>query len=181
MGLVFSEFWSLFSKQEAKVVMMGLDAAGKTTVLYRLRLGSVLATMPTIGFNVETLEYNNVKFTVWDVGGQNKIRRSWRHFCTDVHGAIFVVDSSDCDRLDEACEELAHVINEKEMQETPLLVIANKQDLPTAMPIADISDKLGLHRLGARPWFIQSACATAGDGLLEGFDWLSKSLDTKKL
>eukprot|EP00419_Tripos_fusus_P009366 CAMPEP_0172657400 /NCGR_PEP_ID=MMETSP1074-20121228/2068_1 /TAXON_ID=2916 /ORGANISM="Ceratium fusus, Strain PA161109" /LENGTH=104 /DNA_ID=CAMNT_0013472477 /DNA_START=123 /DNA_END=433 /DNA_ORIENTATION=- len=104
--------------------MIGLDAAGKTTVLYKLSLGSVLATVPTIGFNVETLEYNSTRLKVWDVGGQNKIRSSWRHFCTGVHGAVFVVDSCDCDRLDEACEELMHVINEKEMQETPLLVIA---------------------------------------------------------
>ena len=71
---------SLFGKQEAGVLMIGLDAAGKTTILYKLKLGEVVTTIPTIGFNVETLEYKNLKFTVFDVGGQDKIRPLWKHY-----------------------------------------------------------------------------------------------------
>ena len=70
----------LFGKQEAGVLMIGLDAAGKTTILYKLKLGEIVTTIPTIGFNVETLEYKNLKFTVFDVGGQDKIRPLWRHY-----------------------------------------------------------------------------------------------------
>ena len=73
---------------------VGLDAAGKTTILYKLKLGEVVTTIPTIGFNVETVHYKNITFTVWDVGGQDKIRPLWRHYYEDAQGLIFVVDST---------------------------------------------------------------------------------------
>ena len=81
MGLAFSRIWErMFGKQEMRILMVGLDAAGKTTILYKLKLGEVVTTIPTIGFNVETVEYKNISFTVWDVGGQDKIRPLWRHY-----------------------------------------------------------------------------------------------------
>ena len=81
MGLNFSSlFQSLFGKKEMRILMVGLDAAGKTTILYKLKLGEIVTTIPTIGFNVETVEYKNISFTVWDVGGQDKIRPLWRHY-----------------------------------------------------------------------------------------------------
>eukprot|EP00835_Amoeboradix_gromovi_P001957 NODE_100_length_20777_cov_0.240884.p19 type:complete len:121 gc:universal NODE_100_length_20777_cov_0.240884:20770-20408(-) len=80
MGLSFSKvFEGLFGKKEMRILMVGLDAAGKTTILYKLKLGEIVTTIPTIGFNVETVEYKNISFTVWDVGGQDKIRPLWRH------------------------------------------------------------------------------------------------------
>jgi len=70
MGLAFSSlFDKWFGKKEMRILMLGLDAAGKTTILYKLKLGEVVSSVPTIGFNVETVEYKNIKFTVWDVGG----------------------------------------------------------------------------------------------------------------
>ena len=81
MGLAFSRIWDrMFGKKEMRILMVGLDAAGKTTILYKLKLGEVVTTIPTIGFNVETVEYKNISFTVWDVGGQDKIRPLWRHY-----------------------------------------------------------------------------------------------------
>ena len=81
MGLAFSKlFDKFFGKKEMRILMLGLDAAGKTTILYKLKLGEVVSSVPTIGFNVETLEYKKIKFTVWDVGGQDKIRLLWRHY-----------------------------------------------------------------------------------------------------
>lgn len=81
MGVTFSKvFAKLFSKKEMRILMVGLDAAGKTTILYKLKLGEIVTTIPTIGFNVETVEYKNISFTVWDVGGQDKIRPLWRHY-----------------------------------------------------------------------------------------------------
>ena len=81
MGLSFSKvFGKLFGKKDVRILMVGLDAAGKTTILYKLKLGEVVTTIPTIGFNVETVEYKNISFTVWDVGGQDKIRPLWRHY-----------------------------------------------------------------------------------------------------
>merc|ERR1712194_538733 len=160
--------------------MVGLDAAGKTTILYKLKLGEVVTTIPTIGFNVETVEYKNIAFTVWDVGGQDKIRPLWRHYYTNTEGIIFVVDSNDRDRVDEARDELNRMLSEDELRDAVLLVIANKQDLPHAMPAAEVSEKLGLHNVQRHKWFIQSACATTGDGLYEGLDWLSQTLASQR-
>jgi Arf/Sar family protein len=78
MGQTFTKlFDALFGQKEMRVVMLGLDAAGKTTILYKLHIGEVLTTVPTIGFNVEKVQYKNVMFTVWDVGGQEKLRPLW--------------------------------------------------------------------------------------------------------
>merc|ERR1712216_833189 len=180
MGAFQSVFKRLFSKQEMRILMVGLDAAGKTTVLYKLKLGEVVTTIPTIGFNVETVEYKNINFTVWDVGGQDKIRKLWRYYYQGTQGLIFVVDSNDRDRVEDAREELSKMLNEDEMKDAALLVFANKQDLPNAMPAAEVTEKLGLHNMRNRQWFIQSACATTGDGLYEGLDWMSRTLTSKK-
>merc|ERR1711865_1146300 len=128
-------------------VMVGLDAAGKTTVLYKLKLGEVLTTVPTIGFNVETVEYKSIRFTVWDIGGQDKIRKLWRYYYQGTDGAIFIIDSSDRDRIEDAREELFRMLNNDEMRDAVLLVFANKQDLPGAMDSSEMADKLGLNDL----------------------------------
>merc|ERR1719355_237465 len=112
----------MISKKEMRILMVGLDAAGKTTILYKLKLGEVVTTIPTIGFNVETVEYKNINFTVWDVGGQDKIRKLWRHYYQDTQGLIFVVDSSDRDRIEDAREELHKMLREEEMREAKVLV-----------------------------------------------------------
>merc|ERR1712159_663507 len=156
----------LVGKKDCRILMVGLDAAGKTTILYKLRLGEVVTTIPTIGFNVESVEYKNINFTVWDVGGQDKIRKLWRFYYQNTQGLIFVIDSNDRDRIEDAREELMMMLNEEEMRDAVLLVFANKQDLPNAMPAAEVAEKLGLNSLRNRQqWFIQSTCATSGDGL----------------
>jgi len=188
MGLAFSKFWNrLFSKQEMRILMVGLDAAGKTTILYKLKLGEVVTTIPTIGFNVETVEYKNISFTVWDVGGQDKIRPLWRHYYQNTQGIIFVVDSNDRERIDDAQgadnsakEELHRMLSEDELRDAVLLVFANKQDLPNAMTVNEVTERLGLNQLRNRQWYIQATCATTGDGLYEGLDWLSNTLSKRK-
>lgn len=150
-----------------------LAACSKTTILYKLKLGEVVTTIPTIGFNVETVEYKNISFTVWDVGGQDKIRPLWRHYYQNTQGIIFVVDSNDRERIAEAKAELDRMLAEEELREAVLLVFANKQDLPKAIPVAKLTEELGLTALRGRTWHIQGCCATSGDGLYEGLDWLS--------
>ncbi|XP_021854642.1 ADP-ribosylation factor 1 [Spinacia oleracea] len=169
----------MFAKKEMRILMVGLDAAGKTTILYKLKLGEVVTTIPTIGFNVETVDYKNVGFTVWDVGGQDKIRPLWRYYYQNTQGLIFTVDSNDRERIAEARDELHRMLNEDELRDATLLVFANKQDLPNAMTVAEITDKLGLHSLRQRRWYIQAACATSGEGLYEGLDWLSSNISIK--
>nr|KAF6310079.1 ADP ribosylation factor 4 [Myotis myotis] len=164
MGLTISSLFSrLFGKKQMRILMVGLDAAGKTTILYKLKLGEIVTTIPTIGFNVETVEYKNICFTVWDVGGQDKIRPLWRHYFQNTQGLIFVVDSNDRERI----------------QEGVLLLFANKQDLPNAMAISEMTDKLGLQSLRNRTWYVQATCATQGTGLYEGLDWLSNELSKR--
>ncbi|XP_041348598.1 ADP-ribosylation factor 4-like [Gigantopelta aegis] len=177
MGLTLSSvFTRLFGKKQMRILMVGLDAAGKTTILYKLKLGEIVTTIPTIGFNVETVEYKNINFTVWDVGGQDKIRPLWRHYFQNTQGLIYVVDSNDQERMDEAKDELNKMLQEDELRDAKLLVFANKQDLPNAVSCADITSRLGLSDLRNRDWYIQSACATQGTGLYEGLDWLSQKL-----
>merc|ERR1712190_80008 len=115
-----------------------------------------------------------------DVGGQDKIRPLWRHYYQNTQGLIFVVDSSDRDRIEDAREELTKMLNEEEMRDAALLVLANKQDLPYAMSTSEVAEKLGLNDLRRREWFVQSACATTGDGLFEGLDWLSRTLSSTR-
>jgi len=181
MGLSVSRLLStLFKNKEMRILMVGLDAAGKTTILYKLKLGEIVTTIPTIGFNVETVEYKNISFTVWDVGGQDKIRPLWRHYFQNTQGIIFVVDSNDRERVSEAREELQRMLNEDELRDALLLVFANKQDLPNAMNAAEITDKLGLQALRQRTWYIQAACATSGDGLYEGLEWLATNINKRR-
>uniref|UniRef100_A0A8B9GL58 ADP-ribosylation factor 1 n=1 Tax=Astyanax mexicanus TaxID=7994 RepID=A0A8B9GL58_ASTMX len=127
MGNIFANLFKAFGKKEMRILMVGLDAAGKTTILYKLKLGEIVTTIPTIGFNVETVEYKNISFTVWDVGGQDKIRPLWRHYFQNTQGLIFVVDSNDRERVNEAREELMRMLAEDELREAVLLVFANKQ------------------------------------------------------
>ena len=129
-------------------------------------------TLVIVGFNVETVTYKNVKFNVWDVGGQDKIRPLWRHYYTGTQGLVFVVDSQDRERIDEAKQELHRILSDREMKECLLLVFANKQDLPggmlymtldneidsdflcQAMSPAEVTEKLGLHRMRDRSWYV---------------------------
>merc|ERR1712154_430332 len=142
MGSFSGVLQKLLGKKEMRILMVGLDAAGKTTILYKFKLGEIVTTIPTIGFNCETVEYKNFSFTVWDIGGQDKIRPLWRHYYQNAYAIIFVVDSNDRERIDDstgsdnsAKEELHRMLAEDELRNTPLLVFANKQDLPNAMSV----------------------------------------------
>jgi ADP-ribosylation factor protein 1 len=170
---------TITSRREQRLLMVGLDAAGKTTILYKLKLGEIVTTIPTIGFNVETVTYKRVSFTVWDVGGKDKIRPLYRHYFQNTTAFIFVVDANDRDRISEVRDELHKMLNEDELAKIPMVIFANKQDLPHAMGCDEICDRLGLHSLRQRLWHIQSTCATTGDGLYEGLDWLSTAIKKK--
>ncbi|GCB70885.1 hypothetical protein scyTo_0008706 [Scyliorhinus torazame] len=151
-----------------RILMLGLDAAGKTTALYKLKLRKPVSTIPTVGFNVETVTYRKVCFNVWDVGGQDKIQPLWRHYYTGTQGLIFVVDCADRDRIDEARQELYRIINYRELRDAIIMIFANKQDLPDAMKPHETQEKLGLTRIRDRNWYVQPSSATTGDGLFEG-------------
>ncbi|WMV36497.1 hypothetical protein MTR67_029882 [Solanum verrucosum] len=274
MGLVFSRlFSSLFGNKEARILVLGLDNAGKTTILYRLQMGEVVSTIPTIGFNVETVQYNNIKFQVWDLvcfhdiftsvisfsiyfdmlflelsvlsettslppkgdrlvsgpeGGRvpklglfapqakyacilqdshdvclygargvmlaaknlrkRKVayvkgvdhlfihclaisRPYWRCYFPNTQAIIYVVDSSDTDRLVVANEEFHAILEEEELKGAVVLIYANKQDLPGALDDAAVTEALELHKIKNRQWAIFKTSAIKGEGLFEGLDW----------
>ncbi|KYR02675.1 ADP-ribosylation factor [Tieghemostelium lacteum] len=181
MGNLLSNIYQLFdAKKHYRLLMIGLDNAGKTSILYRMKLGENITTLPTIGFNVETVSYkNNLDFTVWDVGGQNKIRVLWRHYYQNSSAIIFVLDSADRERISEAKDEIDGLLDEDSLRGAPLLILANKQDIPTALSIAEISEQLNLYTIKDRKWFIQSTSAINGQGIYEGFEFVSKTLSQK--
>jgi small GTP-binding protein len=159
--------------------MVGLDAAGKTTILYRLKLGEYLPTIPTVGFNVETFEHKGMKMCVWDVGGQARLRGLWRHYYHNTQGLIFVIDSTDVSRLDEARDELELLFESDELRNSVILIYANKQDLPHAMNPTEIGEYLKVKSMMNHRWHIQGTCATTGEGLYEGLDWLGREINKR--
>ncbi|CAC5393738.1 ARF1_2 [Mytilus coruscus] len=178
MGQLISKLNTLVSglsrSVAANIVMLGLDASGKTTILYKIKLNETVKTIPTVGFNVETVgPIKGINFTVWDIGGQEKIRRLWQHYLKSADGLIYVVDSNDKDRLCKAREELYGILNNENMRSVPVVVIANKQDLPDAMDLSTVADGLDLNRIKQRQWKIQGACAKTGDGLFESMKAMS--------
>ena len=177
MGLFLSRlmetFESLSGPTERRILMVGLDAAGKTTILYRLKLGETVTTVPTVGFSCENVVYKNISMTMWDVGGQDKVRRLWYHYFANTDAVIFVVDSNDRDRIGVACEELHKMMSAPELQNAALLVFANKQDLPRAMTAGEVADGLKLKTFRMQPWYVQTCQATTGAGLIEGLDWMA--------
>lgn len=176
---MFDRLWGV--NKELRILILGLDGAGKTTILYRLQIGEVVTTKPTIGFNVETLTYKNLKLNVWDLGGQTSIRPYWRCYYADTAAVIFVVDSTDKDRMSTASKELHLMLQEEELQDAALLVFANKQDQPGALSASEVSKELNLVELKDRSWSIVASSAIKGEGITEGLDWLIDVIKEEQL
>lgn len=159
-------------------MMLGLDGAGKTTILYRLTASSA-ETIPTVGFNVESVGCGSLSLLVWDFGGRDGLRPLWRQYLHNAIAVIFVVDSGDRLRRAEARRELEGILSYEGLpRATPILVYANKQDLQGAMPSAEVADALGLSSdlVARRRWHVQAASGTSGQGLQEGLEWLHRCL-----
>ncbi|CAL6107365.1 ADP-ribosylation_factor [Hexamita inflata] len=183
MGSHFSRIFSkLFSKKDIRILMIGLDAAGKTTIIKKLNIGEVIVSIPTINFIIEKVEYKNIRFTMWDVGGQDVVRPLWVQFYQNTVAIIFVVDSTTKDplRIQDTRDELQKLMTEDQLKDAALLVFANKQDLPQAMSLSDLSEKLELNSYINREQHIQACCAKTGEGLQQGFEWLSTILNERK-
>ncbi|KAF0719039.1 Aste57867_1323 [Aphanomyces stellatus] len=179
MGNIFGAMKAVLDQlanKQRRIIMLGLDAAGKTTILYKLKLNETVHTMPTIGFNVETFKYKNIHFTAWDMGGQDKLRPLWKHYHQNADAVIFVIDSTDMSRIHEAAEELHRMLSEEELRHAKVLFFINKVDLPNAMTPIELVDKLNLTNLTQVQWFIQACSAVNNAGLFEGMEWLRKVL-----
>eukprot|EP00246_Nothoceros_aenigmaticus_P005350 TRINITY_DN17334_c0_g1_i1.p1 TRINITY_DN17334_c0_g1~~TRINITY_DN17334_c0_g1_i1.p1 ORF type:complete len:185 (-),score=33.48 TRINITY_DN17334_c0_g1_i1:1224-1778(-) len=182
MGAFISRLWfMLFPAKEYKIVVVGLDNAGKTTTLYKLHLGDVVVTNPTVGSNVEELVYKNIRFEVWDLGGQERLRPSWATYYRGTHAVVMVVDSTDRARIATIKDELFRLLQHDDLQSAVVLVFANKQDLKDAMKAAEISDALSLHNIKNHDWHIQACCALTGEGLYDGLGWIAQHVTGNKV
>jgi len=172
MGIIFSKLWSLFGTEEHKIVILGLDNAGKTTILYQFLMHEVVQTSPTIGSNVEEVTWKNIHFLMWDLGGQQSLRQSWSTYFTNTEFVILVVDSTDSERLTLVKAELERLTTHEDLSNAAFLVFANKQDVKGSLSPAIISRELNLTALRKQRWQIQPCCGLTGEGLYQGLEWI---------
>ena len=168
------------SDKEGRIVVLGLDNAGKTTILKAMAEEDISTIMPTQGFNVKSLTQDGFKLNVWDIGGQEAIRDYWKNYIENTDGLVYVVDSSDEIRLKECTDCLTGLLNEDDLKDVPLLVFANKQDLQFALEAEQILKSLNLMEIKDRTWNIQACSALTKEGLQEGMEWLVKTVSEKK-
>jgi len=160
------------NEKESRILVLGLDNSGKTTILKKLSEEDITHIMPTQGFNINSLVHDGFKLNVWDIGGQKTIRPYWSNYFEASDALVYVIDSSDRRRLEESGSELNELLLEDKLANIPLLLFANKQDLLQAVPADDIAKELGLANIRDRTWTIQACSAKTGEGLQEGMEWL---------
>jgi len=164
-----------------KIIMLGLDNSGKTTILQKLRTSQdVNITLPTVGFQAEKIEHEDVKFSIFDIGGQDFVRSGWREFFNGTKGLIYVVDSCDPYRTNESSNELNVLLTENELADANVLILANKQDLQNPLSTDELIILLGLDKVVGRILKVQATSALTGDGIKEGMDWLSNQIQGQK-
>eukprot|EP01039_Chlorochromonas_danica_P010961 gene10961-12187_t len=168
------------SDQEARLLVLGLDNSGKTTILKKLSDEDISQIMPTQGFNIKSLMHDGFKLNVWDIGGQKSIRPYWRNYYDQTDALVYVIDSADRRRMEETSVELQQLLDEEKLSHVPLLVLANKQDLLNALSPAEITAELNLNELRDRTWNILPCSAKTGEGLQESMEWLVEQINTSK-
>ena len=163
-------------------IMTGIDCAGKTTILYQMKTSDfdIEEIQPNIGMRIEIFKQGDLFIRTWDLGGSaDKMWAFHKHLYEGCRALIFVVDSVDVERIDEAKDKLDGLLAEEKLRDAVLLVLANKQDR-NGMTAAEVQEKLGLKQLKDRTWHIQGCVATEGTGLQEAFDWVRQTLKTRK-
>ncbi|EED96017.1 adp-ribosylation factor like protein 3 [Thalassiosira pseudonana CCMP1335] len=165
------------SDNEARILVLGLDNSGKTTILKQLFDEDISQVTPTQGFNVKSMTQNNLKLNVWDIGGQKSIRPYWRNYFDHTDAIIYVIDSSDKKRMTETGLELDQLLSEDKLEGVPLLVLANKQDLLNSLSAEEIGEGLNLLSIRDRTWNIQPCSAMDGEGIKDGMDWIMENVN----
>ncbi|XP_010263650.1 PREDICTED: ADP-ribosylation factor-like protein 2 isoform X2 [Nelumbo nucifera] len=164
-------------EKEMRILMVGLDNSGKTTIVLRINGEDTSVISPTLGFNIKTIKYT---LNIWDVGGQRTIRSYWRNYFEQTDGLVWVVDSSDVRRLDDCKMELDNLLKEERLSGASLLILANKQDIQGALTPNEIAKVLNLGAMDkTRHWKIVGCSAYTGEGLLEGFNWLVQDIASR--
>lgn len=181
MGFFISKVIDFFSrsKNNFKIIILGIQNAGKTTILYRLSIGQLIKTTPTIGSNVEEISYNNVKFQAWDLGGQESMRSVWDVYFLNTDAVIYVIDSNDVDNYDESRTQFLKLLQNDNLKSAVILIFANKQDIITSKRVEELIQIYNLDKIKDHIWHIQSCSAETGEGLINGIKWLSDQLVAK--
>ena len=178
MGFILSKIIEFFTKSRNnfKIIILGMQNAGKTTILYRLSLGTLVKTTPTIGSNVEELTYNNVKFQAWDLGGQESTRSVWDVYYMNTDAIVYVIDSHDDENFEESKAQFHKLLSHPNLKSTVILIFANKQDLPGAKTVDKLIHDYEFDKIQSHIWHIQSCSALKGEGMITGIKWLSEQL-----
>ncbi|XP_049925555.1 putative ADP-ribosylation factor-like protein 5C [Epinephelus moara] len=172
MGFLLTKMMAVFGDREHKVIIVGLDNAGKTTILYQFLTKEAVHTSPTIGSNVEQITIRKTHFLIWDIGGQESLRASWYSYYGNTEIVIVVVDSTDRERLTLTKDELHRMLAHEDLQNASILILANKQDVKGSMTAAEISQCLTLNSISSHSWHVQACCALTGEGLPASLDWM---------
>ncbi|KAM3930532.1 ADP-ribosylation factor-like protein 14 [Leptodactylus fuscus] len=168
--------------KQARILLLGLDEAGKSTVLYRFKFKGPFSTIPTVGFNVEMIQTEkHLQLTIWDVGGQEKMRSFWCYYFENTDGLVYVVDSTNKKALDESKKHFQLILQNEMVKNVPVVLLANKQDLPGALNADEITRKFNMKKYCCdRDWYVQPCCATTGQGLAEGFNKVTEFVKRSK-
>ena len=177
MGFIFSKILDFFSRSRNnfKIIILGIQNAGKTTILYRLSIGQLVKTTPTIGSNVEEISYNNVKLQAWDLSGQESTRSVWNEYFINTDAIIYVIDTHD-ETYDDSKDQFYKLLKNDALKNAIILIYANKQDLPGAKDVGEIIRIYELDKIKDHIWHIQPCSAHTGEGLITGMKWLSDQL-----
>ncbi|KAL1742871.1 ADP-ribosylation factor family-domain-containing protein [Schizophyllum fasciatum] len=172
MGLLTIIRKSRQKEKEMRILFLGLDNAGKTTILKKLNGEDIMSISPTLGFNIRTFAYNGFTLNIWDVGGQRTLRPYWRNYFEQTDAIVWVVDSGDRMRMEDCKQELHSMLTEDRLSGASLLIFANKQDLPGSLSSAEISQAIDLPSIRSHSWKIQPCSAVTGENLVQGLDWV---------
>ncbi|EEC01429.1 ADP-ribosylation factor, ARF, putative [Ixodes scapularis] len=180
MGILFAKLWSLFSNEEHKVVIVGLNNAGKTTILYQFLMNEVVHTSPTIGSNVEEVVWKNVHFIMWDLGGQESLRTTWNTYYSNAEARRLSLSKPRLGNMTFSRVTCFFRVIEDDLTKAAVLIFANKQDIKGCMSPTEISEQLNLTSIKKNRWQIQACCALTGEGLYQGLEWVYSQLRHKK-
>ncbi|KIW04979.1 uncharacterized protein PV09_04141 [Verruconis gallopava] len=158
--------------KEMRVLLLGLDSAGKTTITKKLLGEPIDDISPTLGFQIRTIKVDGYQLNIWDVGGQKSLRTYWKNYFEKTDTLIWVVDSTDASRLTDCRDELKKLLVEERLMGASLLVFKNKSDVPGCLGEEEIRKALELDQIKTHRWKIVSSSAVTGEGLREGIDWV---------
>ncbi|KAI1295679.1 ADP-ribosylation factor-like protein 2 [Halotydeus destructor] len=166
-------------EKEVRLLVLGLDNAGKTTIIKKFNGEDVKSISPTLGFNIHTLFHKEYMLNVWDVGGQRSLRSYWKNYFESTDGLIWVVDSSDKLRIEDCKRELHNLLEEERLLGATLLIFANKQDLPGSLSSEEIRELLKLDMIKTHHWKVTPCSAYTGENLVDGIDWILGDISSR--